>query len=161
MCVLSLNPNSLFSVNPHLGYFVVANTVVYPTAMQGCNSLSPREKSQRKPLTALPTIELEVTCNPNLGYEKQCKVYQELLERFSCLMKEPPEEKSFLDSFFLLPSFLVEMVSRRDMILGAMAATLPTGSDKCKGIMQKMVELKMKRPGALINFLLEMQKKKP
>ena len=45
MYVLSLNPNSLFSVSPHLDYFVVANTVLYPTATQGCNSLSLRDES--------------------------------------------------------------------------------------------------------------------
>lgn len=103
MCVLSLNPNSLFSVNPHLGYFVVANTVVYPTATQGCNSLSPREKSQRKPLTALPTIELEVTCNPNLGYEKQCKVYRNFWKDFPAWWKNPQRRRVFwtLSSFFL------------------------------------------------------------
>lgn len=70
MCVLSLNPNSSFSVSPHLDYFVVANTVVYPIATQGCNSLSLRDESQPKPLALSPVIGLKMTCNLNLSYEK-------------------------------------------------------------------------------------------
>lgn len=70
MYVLSLNPNSLFSVSPHLDYFVVANTVLYPTATQGCNSLSLRDESQPKPLAPLPVIGLKMTRNLNVSYEK-------------------------------------------------------------------------------------------
>ena len=68
--MLSLNPNSLFSVSPHLDYFVVANTVLYPTATQGCDLLSLRDESQPKPLAPLPVIGLKTTRNLNVSYEK-------------------------------------------------------------------------------------------
>lgn len=70
MYVLSLNPNSLFSVSPHLDYFVVANTVLYPTATQGFDLLSLRDESQPKLLAPLPVIGLKTTRNLNVSYEK-------------------------------------------------------------------------------------------
>ena len=135
MCVLSLNPNSLFSVSPHLDYFVVANTVVYPTAIQGCNSLKPKGMNHNRSLL-LPCLWSD--CRWHVTQIWAMKNNAKFTGNFR--KDFPPWWVTWRKRFVVLSlsSFLTSWWECYHKGIWYLEQWQP--SDKCMGILQKMVE---------------------